>query len=124
MYGAVPIFKNQDTLSRVLVGLAEGNGTKGGQHTEEDRDGLLEADGAGNGRAAEDDRGEEAQFHAVRLAVLDAIATEAVCVFEARVSKKHSALCRACRRGCREGNLHRRPTEQPATMEGTERVLA
>lgn len=75
------------SLGRVLKGTAKGNGTKGGQNTEKDRDRLLEADGAGDGRAAQDNRGKQTQLNAVWLAVLDAIATEAVCVFlDKRVS--------------------------------------
>lgn len=62
----------------LAVRVAKGEHAKGGQDAEEDGDGLLEADGAGNGRAAEDDGGEEAQLDAVGLAILQAVATEAI----------------------------------------------
>lgn len=59
--------------------VAKGEETKDGQHTEEDRHRLAEADGAGDGGATEDRRGEQTQLDAVGLAVLDAVAAEAVC---------------------------------------------
>lgn len=62
----------------LAVGVAKGKHAKGGQDTEQDGDGLLQANGAGNGRAAEDDGGEEAQLDAVGLAVLQAIAADAI----------------------------------------------
>lgn len=65
-------------LSSLLVGTAKGDGAEGGQDGEQDGDRLLETDGAGDGRTAENNRGKETQLNAVRLAVLNTIATEAV----------------------------------------------
>lgn len=73
------IFAQRADLCRLSVGVAKGESTKGGQDTEQDGDGLAEADSAGNGRATQDDGGEKAQLNTVGLAVLDAVATEAVC---------------------------------------------
>lgn len=78
------------SLERVLVGAAKGNGTKCGQDTEKNRDGLLEAKGAGDGGTAQHDRGKETQLNAVGLAVLDAVATEAIC-FGGRISTQGKA---------------------------------
>ena len=45
-----------------------------------DRDRLLQADGSGDGRTAEDDGGQEAELDAIRLVVLDLVAAKGICI--------------------------------------------
>lgn len=48
------------------------------EQAKHDRDGLSKAYRARNGRRSQDSRREQAQFNAVRFAVLDAIAAESI----------------------------------------------
>lgn len=66
-------------LQALAEGVAKRNHAKDGQDAEADGHGLAQPDGAGNGRATEDDRGQERQLNAVRLPVLDAVSAESVC---------------------------------------------
>lgn len=65
-------------LQLLLVGFAESKQAESRQNAEKDRNWLFEPDGSWDSRAAKDNRGQETQFNAVRLPVLDAVAAKSV----------------------------------------------
>lgn len=65
-------------LQTLAVGIAKGQEAERRQDAEHDGHGFPEPDGARDGRAAEDDGGQQAQLDAVGLAVLDSVASEGV----------------------------------------------
>lgn len=90
-HSPLPIHLSHSTQYFRLESLAEsitkGIKPKGSNGAEHHGNGLAEPDGAGEGGAAEDDGGEEAELDAVGLGVLDAVAAKAVCLVEGGVSK-------------------------------------
>lgn len=66
-------------LQRATVRIAKGKQPVRRQHRQQDGHRLLEADGPGERRPAQDERREETQLDTVRLVVGDAVAAEGVC---------------------------------------------
>lgn len=69
---------NGPCLERLAKGVAESDEAKDRDKTEDDGHGFAEADGARDGGAPEDHRGQQRQLDAVGLTVLQAVATEAI----------------------------------------------
>ena len=65
-------------LIALVEGATKGYETEGRDEAQHDGDGLLELDGAGNSRSSEDNGGQEAQLKAIRLAIADTGAAEAI----------------------------------------------
>ena len=59
-------------------GAAEDDHAKGRHDAQHDGDGLPQLDGAREGGAAQEDRGEQGQLYAVGVPVVDAVPAEAV----------------------------------------------
>lgn len=65
-------------LQRLLKRITKDVGAEQRQDAEHHGDGLLSAEGAGDGGAAEDDGGEQGELQTVRLEVLETVAAQSV----------------------------------------------
>lgn len=65
-------------LKTLSESIAKGEQSEGGQETQDNRNRLPEADGAGNGCASKNDGSKQAQLDAIGLAVLLAVAAQEV----------------------------------------------